>query len=85
MPRVGEEQHAGQQPLQCPAPCFSLARGMTCSPLSEGKLRLVAFNSYPLNLYRSLATLKIYRPSASLPYQNCCFFFLSLQGVSRRA
>lgn len=58
---------------------------MACSPLLEGKLRLVAFNSYPLNLYRSLATPKIYPPSASLPYQNCCLFFLSLQGVSRRA
>lgn len=84
MPRLGEEQHTGQQPPRGPAPCLSLARGMTCSLLLEGKLGLVAFNSYPLNLYRSLATVKIYPPSFSLHYQNCCLFFLSLTGVSRR-
>lgn len=85
MPHLGEEQHTGQQPSWGPAACLSLTRGMTCSLLLEGKLRLVAFNSYALNLYRSLATLEIYPPSASLPYQNCRLFFLSLQGVSRRA
>lgn len=68
MLHLGEEQHTEQQPPQGPAPCLSLASGMTCSPLLEGKLRLVAFNSCLLNLYRSLATLKIYPPSASLPH-----------------
>lgn len=85
MSHPGEEQRTGQHPPWGPPLGLSLMRGMTCYLLLMGKLRLVAFNSYPFNQYKSLATLKIYPLSAFFPYQNCCLFFLSLQGVSRRA
>lgn len=41
MPCLCEEQHNGQQPPQSPAPCFSLARGLTCSPLLENWWHLI--------------------------------------------
>lgn len=85
MSHPGEEQRTGWHPPWGLPPGLSLVRGMTCYLLLLRKLSLVAFNSYPFNQYKCLATLKIYTPSAFFPYQNCYLFFLSLQRVSRRA